>query len=143
MNIPDYKFKEWVPFDSYKEIDGVGFPGVYILAHFTRKPYSEPCTSSSNIVYVGETTGQTISKRLYQFKQSAFLRKRAHSGGWSYSDKYLKGKISRESPNKLYVAILPVDRPHKESKAYIKLVERLVIWDFFQKNKAYPSCNTA
>lgn len=140
MDIPD--FCGWVKFDEYKTLEGKNFPGIYLLSHFKRKPNSLPNVTSKNIVYIGETTGQTISKRLYQFKQSAFLRKNGHSGGWTYSGEFLNRKKCEGAPNNLFVSILPVDRPEKESKAYIKLIERLLIWNFFQKNKDYPICNT-
>jgi len=140
MEVP--AFQEWAKFKDYKSLEGAGLPGVYVLAHFQRKPSSAPNLSSANIVYVGETTGQTIAKRLYQFSQSAFYRKNGHSGGWTYSNKCLEGNTCETAPEDLYVAILPVDRPHEESKAYIYLIERLVIWNYFQKNRTYPKCNT-
>jgi hypothetical protein len=80
---------------------------------------------------------------LSQFSHSAFSRKNGHSGGWTYSDMYLNGIAQELIPEHLYVAILPIDKTEKESKAFIKLVERLVIWKYFQVNNDYPSCNTA
>ncbi|RRJ82903.1 hypothetical protein [Aestuariirhabdus litorea] len=141
MDIPN--FNGWVQFKDYKCITGVGLRGVYILAHFSHKPSSPPKLTSANIIYVGETTGQTIAKRLYQFSQSAFFAKRGHSGGLTYSNQFLKGVPNVAPPENLYVAILPVDRPEKEGKAFIKLIERAVIWEFFKKNGDYPACNTA
>lgn len=141
MDIP--KFRKWVKFAHYKELGCLSLPGVYVLAHFSSPPENEICIYANHTVYIGETTSQTLSKRLYQFGRSAFLKKNGHSGGHTYSRVFWDNKPLNEVPDNLYVAVLPVDKAPKESKAYIKLVERLVIWEFFQENGDYPSCNTA
>ncbi len=141
MEIP--KFSNWVHFSDFKTLESVKLPGVYVLAHFNDGVPSDIDVCKSNTVYVGETTKQTICKRLAQFGRSAFFRKNGHSGGWTYSEKYFKGIEQDLIPENLYVAILPIDKSEKESKAFIKLVERLVIWQYFQVNNDYPSCNTA
>ena len=137
------KFSNWFKFSGDLEQEGLKLPGVYVLAHFNRKPSSPPVLTTINIFYIGETTKQNIRKRLYQFSNSAFKRKCGHSGGWTYSDTYLNKMTIENVPPKLYVSILPVDRPEKESKAYIKYVERFIIWEYFKKNKDYPQCNIA
>ncbi|WP_146142942.1 hypothetical protein [Halomonas sp. ND22Bw] len=141
MNTP--KFSQWVKFTHYKELDGLSFPGVYALAHFSSPPEKDSSIHASHTIYIGETTSQKLSNRLYQFGRSAFQKKNGHSGGHTYSRVFLDNKPLNEVPDNLYVAVLPVDKPPKESKAYIKLVERLAIWEFFQKKRDYPSCNTA
>ncbi|MEZ8021412.1 hypothetical protein ACED63_23680 [Vibrio splendidus] len=141
MDIP--KFSQWVKFAHYKEMDCLSLPGVYVLAHFSSPPENDTSIHASYTVYIGETTSQKLSSRLYQFGRSAFLKKNGHSGGHTYSRIFLDNKPLNEVPDNLYVAVLLVDRLPKESKAYIKLVERLAIWEFFQKNGDYPSCNTA
>ncbi len=137
------KFSEWTKFSNREKLAGINVPGVYLLAHFERKPSGRANFTSDRIVYIGETTSQTILKRLYQFQRSAFKKKTSHSGGGSYNDKCLLGKAVTEEPNNLCVAILPVNKEYKERKAYIKYVERLAIWEFFVKNKVYPKCNSA
>lgn len=141
MDIP--KFSNWVRFSDFKNLASVKLPGVYVLAHFYDEVPREIDVCKNNTIYVGETTKQTIYKRLSQFSHSAFSRKNGHSGGWTYSQKFLNNSAQELIPENLYVAILPINKPEKESKAYIKLIERLVIWNYFQVNNDYPSCNTA
>ena len=134
---------EWTHLGEVENIQGVDKPGLYLLAHFDKSPESSRARLSDNIVYIGETTRQTIGVRLYQFAQSAFKRKIGHSGGWTYSDVFLSSQHIDSVPDNLYVSILPVDREEKESKAYIKYVERLLIWEYFKEHGDYPRCNTA
>jgi len=143
MEIP--KFSEWQKFDEFRCNEIAKFPGVYLLAHFDKVPKGSPVVTSPKIIYVGETTGQKITKRLYNFSRSAFSQEIGHSGGWTYSKKILNNGITSSTPGNLYVSAVSVsyDVPEIERKAFIKLVERLVIWEFYQKNKCYPLCNTA
>ena len=97
---------------------------------------------SDNIVYIGETTKQELSTRLWQFARSAFSQKIGHSGGWTYSKQFLGEQKIDEVPVNLYVSVLSVDREEKESKAYIKYIERLLIWEYFKEHGDYPPCNS-
>ena len=72
---------EWTHFGEVKNIKGVDKPGIYLLAHFEKKPKSSRVTGSDDIIYIGETTRQTIGVRLAQFARSAFKRQIGHSGG--------------------------------------------------------------
>ena len=137
----EFRFSNWIKYKDYKKLDGCKLPGVYIMAHFKKVPASTGSPSSKNVIYIGETTSQTIEKRLYQFGYSAFKHGIAHSGGWSYSYEFLNNEITEEIPDNLYVSIMGVDKPQLESKAYIKYLERAAIWDHFKKNKSYPICN--
>ena len=138
----DLKFGSWVRFEDVKDHADSILPGVYLLAHYDNKPINTPEVDSQDIIYIGETTSQTIRKRLYQFSNSAFFRKIGHSGGWTYSDTFLNSEVIDSPPLNLYVSFFAVDfSDPKESKAYIKYIERLAIWRFYQKNKTYPICN--
>ena len=138
----DLAFDHWIPFEEVKGNVDSKLPGVYLLAHYDHKPIKKPEVDSQDIIYIGETTSQTIRKRLSQFSNSAFFRKIGHSGGWTYSATFLNDEIIDTPPLNLYVSFLALDFPDpKESKAYIKYVERLAIWRFYQKNKTYPVCN--
>ncbi len=139
----DIPFTRWSPFKGLKCIHCVDKPGVYLLAHFDENQKPSNVSMSDDIVYIGETTRQTISVRLDQFERSAFMRKNGHSGGWTYSELFLGAKQVGEAPDNLYVSILSVNRDEKESKAYIKYVERLLIWEYFKEQGDYPPCNTA
>ena len=139
----DVSLTNWVPFKELKNIQGMDNPGVYLLAHFEGRPAASNVSLSDNIVYIGETTRQALSSRLWQFAQSAFSRKSGHSGGWTYSKLFLGERPIDEAPDDLYVSILSVDREEKESKAYIKYIERLLIWEYFKVQGNYPPCNSA
>jgi hypothetical protein len=108
---------EWTHFDQVTSIQGIDKPGVYLLAHFEKNPESSRVSMVDDIVYIGETTRQTIGARLGQFAQSAFKRKIGHSGGWTFSDEFLGSQEIGSVPDNLYVSILPVDRGEKERKA--------------------------
>lgn len=136
-------FSDWFKFEDYKKHNKRKLPGVYILAHFDEELCISNDLLSDKIVYIGETTTQTIHKRLYQFSNSAFKRKIGHSGGWTYSEKYLNSIVVNAAPENLYVSFLSVNKEKKESKAYIKYIERLLIWEYFKKFKDYPPCNKA
>jgi hypothetical protein len=90
MKIP--KFSKWMKFSEYKEFEGRNLPGIYLLANFKNKPNDKSNPLSPEVIYIGETTKQDLSKRLYQFSRSAFSRKKDHSGGLSYSKNILKNK---------------------------------------------------
>lgn len=138
----DLKFGSWIQFKAVKDHADSKLLGVYLMAHYDDRTSKSPYFDSQDIIYIGETTSQTIRKRLYQFSNSAFFRKIGHSGGWTYSDTFLNSSIIDSPPQNLYVSFLSVDFPDpKESKAYIKYVERLASWKFYQKNKTYPICN--
>ena len=139
MKIP--KFTNWVEFSEYKNFHLRGLPGVYLMANFSRKPLGIPDPLSKKVIYVGETTKQNLAKRLYQFSRSAFSRKSGHSGGWSYSNKFLKNRARKHPPVDLYVAFLPIDRQEEESSAYIKAIERVIIWKHYETNGSIPECN--
>jgi hypothetical protein len=138
-------FSAWIKFNDKNCLEGIGLPGVYLLAHLdsAKDSKSIAVAESSNVVYIGETTGQSLRTRLNQFSRSAFLRKNGHSGGWTYSDEFLSGITADKVPSNLYVAVMPVQLPPAESKAYIKYVERLAIWEYVKANGLYPTCNSA
>jgi hypothetical protein len=138
----DILMTKWFPFKEVRNIPDVDKPGVYLLAHFAKNPRASNVSMSDNIIYIGETTKQTINARLDQFAGSAFMQKNGHSGGWTYSRIYLGEQQVSEVPGNLYVSIFSVDREEKESKAYIKYVERLLIWEYFKVQGDYPLCNT-
>ncbi len=116
---------------------GVELPGVYLLARF--KPRQVPGSVNpldDNIVYVGETTRSFLRKRWYQFNRSAFEQKAGHSGGWSYAR--LHGK---DTSKLLFVSALPCDLEETKAAAYIRFIERLILWEFVARHGRFPDCN--
>ncbi|VVD63246.1 hypothetical protein PAQ31011_00205 [Pandoraea aquatica] len=139
----DFKLSPWVKFKDYKSLDDCRLPGIYVLARFDSPPSSPASVTAKEIVYIGETTGQDIAKRLYQFGRTAFGRFPAHSGGSKFSDEFLDKRVCEQPPDDLYVAIMGVSPAGAEkASVYIKFLERAAIWLFFQKYNALPRCNS-
>ena len=114
-------------------------PGVYLLACFEQTPeeVADPC--NERVVYIGETTGQDLSDRLYQFNRSAHEGKDGHSGGWTYRDLKEAGKLPEGS---LHVAVLSLPRDtHAFLSFYIKHQERFAIWTYVDRHGRPPHCN--
>jgi hypothetical protein len=139
MTLPD--FDNWTPWANRKAIKNCDRPGVYLLGQFPSPPPTSVDPVAENIVYVGETCDQSLLGRWYQFGRSAFERKNGHSGGWTFSDRFLASCVA-EAPPWLYVATLPVflDEPHQST--YIRFIERWLIWEYVQKFGARPICNS-
>lgn len=112
-------------------------PGVYMLGQFKRRPIAGKPRLSDKIFYVGETCGQTLHGRLYQFHRSGFLNKLAHSGGTTFY------KMFKPEPDLkwLFISVLAVEQPEPHSSAYIRFVERALLWSYVQRYGAMPSCN--
>ena len=140
---PLFEVPVFGPWEQYDLRERTDLPGVYLLAHMASVPAGPGDPLSSDVIYIGETTGQTLEKRLYQFARSAFSRKSGHSGGWTYSDTFLDGEVAESTPEGLYVALLSVDMEARRAKAYIKAVERVTLWSYTEAHGRYPVCNLA
>ncbi len=133
-NIQFSVWKAWSKRDSIK--NSGKYPGIYLLAQFPDGPPRKVNISSKNIVYVGETVGQTLQGRWYQFDRSAFRGKFGHSGGKTY--RIIIGRSSRS----LFVSAFPVTYDTETfSKAYIRYVERLLLYHYVRKHGDFPKCN--
>lgn len=141
MDVSEIKFLRWVKFGSHSDLPDSKLPGVYLLAHFEVDPNEKPDPAQSEIIYIGETTGQTLDKRLLAFKRSAFFAKLGHSGGMTYSQRFFGGAIAPERSEKLYVALYGVSADPALSKATVKFVERFCLLCHVEANGEYPICN--
>ena len=113
-------------------------PGVYLLARFEGEARRRKVAVSSPLIYVGETCEQSLYKRLSQFQRAAFLRKPGHSGGLTFARVY----PTESDPAWLNISVMPVELPEPQASAYIRYIERAVLWAYVQRNKAYPQCNS-
>jgi len=130
------KFTPWTNWSNRKDLD-LSLPGVYLLGRFTElAPPGRP-DLSSNLIYIGETCGQQLRGRLYQFERSAFHDREAHSGGSIFAKEF---KFNSE-PSWLYLSIHPVELPEPHNSAYIRHVERALIWEYVQEHGKLPRCN--
>ncbi|MDG3440235.1 hypothetical protein [Nitrospirillum amazonense] len=115
-------------------------PGLYLLAHFATPPEGPAQLDIPEIIYVGETTKQTIGIRLDQFFTSADKQKSGHSGGWTYLRLSTGSKLPTGD---LHISILPVARDVAEHSGFlIKHIERAIIWNIIEKLGVPPVCNS-
>jgi hypothetical protein len=131
------EFTPWIPWTNRKEQD-LSRPGVYLLGRFSSLDPPRRPTLSSKLVYIGETCGQKLRGRLYQFELSAFRGIEAHSGGSTFSSTY---RVANDRPSWLFVSLLPIDKPEPYGSAYIRHIERALLWEYVQHHGALPKCN--
>lgn len=136
MNLPQVIFSNWTKWMERTKISNIKKPGVYVLAHFV-KPPSTVDLQAKEIIYVGETHGQTLRDRWGQFHRCAFKGKKGHSGGRTYWSLFNGGKIEQ-----LYVAGFPVDSLSGDScPVFIQYLERKLILEYVVKWDRRPKCN--
>ena len=131
----ELKFRPWTLWLHRGDIDGSELPGIYLLARFKCVVPKRVDPLDAEVVYVGETSGQDLNARWYQFNRSAFEGKFGHSGGKSYREKVAK------TPTSLYLAALPVDFGEPLSSTFIRYIERLVLLEYVCKHGMRPICN--
>jgi len=131
------KFSPWHPWVNRKDgsVD-LSLPGVYLLAEFDRRPTLGKPALSRKIFYIGETCS-TLRRRLYSFQRSAFDNKFGHSGGATF----FKARKSKPELERVYVSAMPVDMPEVEREAFIRYAERALIWFYYERYGAMPTCN--
>ncbi len=118
-------------------IQGKNLPGVYMIARSEDEP-SDYRASNKTIIYIGETTGQTLGERIRQFIVSAYTVKPGHSGGNTF-----RTMLSAETPEKmLWVSVCPVEMGEVYTSAYIKYLERRLIWEHVAAYGERPACNS-
>lgn len=134
-------FSDWISWKEFKEtrLTDQRFRerGVYLLAHFRRRPAGKANPDEHGVFYIGETTRQSFMKRLDQFSGAAFAEKPGHSGGSTYYGKFPIKDFPTET---LCISILPV--PEAEHSSFlIKFLERDLLWKRISKLGAPPKCN--
>lgn len=132
-------FQRWTRWTDREEIDGHDQPGVYLLAKCNRRP-SRVYPLAKQIIYIGETCNQTLWSRWRQFHCAAFEGRPGHSGGLTFGA-HFSSRRSSAAGDGLYLAALPVHLEEPNRSAYIRYVERLLIWEYLQRFGCYPLCN--
>ena len=136
MQDPEIIFSHWTQWADRTSLNGIYYPGVYLLAHFYAAPAGRANPQAKEIIYIGETCNNSLTGRWRQFHRSAFEGKYGHSGGTTYRQVF-----SGQGDN-LYVAAFPVKELDEEIRSFfIRYVERKLIWEFAQKWGAAPKCN--
>jgi len=95
-------------------------------SHATKKKPDNHRVNNDFIIYIDETTGQTLADRLRQFNTSAFSERPGHTGGNTFRLTLLE-TTPLEHP---WVSACPVDMDEPYTAAYIKHLERKLIWEF-------------
>jgi len=145
MKIPKIVFSKWIRWPDRRKIRNSNQPGVYLIAIFKNLPPKKANLLDKEIIYVGETCGNTprgrkLTKRWCDFNRSALTGKKGHSGG-----QRCRG-ICRTQFSNMYVTAFPV--PISEMKeqmvrnSFIRYVERRIIWGYTYKYNRLPYCNT-
>lgn len=129
-------FCDWRPWSERTVLEGKNLPGVYFIARSKKKPDNYR-VNNDFIIYIGETTGQTLADRLRQFNTSAFSERPGHSGGNTFRLTLLETTPLEH----LWVSACPVDMGQPYTTAYIKHLERKLLWEYVCTWGRYPDCN--
>ena len=136
MNLPRVVFSDWKQWTERANISCIEKPGAYVLAHFV-KPPCKVDLQAEEIIYIGETHGQTLRDRWGQFHRCAFKGKEGHSGGRTYWSLFNGKKIE-----KLYIAGFPVNSLRGDlCSVFIQYIERKLILEYVLKWGKLPKCN--
>jgi hypothetical protein len=130
------KFSEWTLWSKRSALP-LTCPGIYMLADFREHDRPIRPSLSSRLVYIGETCGQSLHSRLYQFNRSGFLGKLGHSGGTTFANIYK----AEQDPSWLFISVAEVLLEEPHASAFIRFAERALLWSYVQEHGAYPACN--
>jgi hypothetical protein len=134
-NIID-NFSSWVSWSGRESLN-LSEPGIYILGYFEVEKTSYKPTLSDSLLYIGETCGQALRNRLNQFERSAFSGKSGHSGGRTFFKEF----NVTSAPYWLYLSVHSVSKKEPYKSAYIRHIERALIWQYVHIHKKLPKCN--
>lgn len=130
-------FSPWLNWENRAGLAGGQHPGVYFIASSKKEP-EDFRVNNENIIYIGETTSQTLRGRLRQFNTSAFNIKPGHSGGNTFRE-----NLSHcTDASMLWVSACPVQMGEIYTSAYIKYLERRLIWEYVCTYGVLPPCNS-
>src|SRR5215210_2804136 len=120
-------FAPWTRWADRNLVKNAHLPGVYLLAHWDAAPPSRVDPLSQEIVYIGETTDQSLMGRWQQFHRAAFEGKPGHSGGMLYHEAF----GDDEDKATLYVSAFVPEGLSREMRAlYIRYASHKLIWDW-------------
>jgi hypothetical protein len=136
MREPEVKFTPWVRWSERTTLEGVHLPGVYLLSHLNARLVGHADPQVKDVIYIGETCGNSLLERWRQLDRAACRGKRGHSGGLSYR------RLFGQPAGNLHVAAFPVSNLDECIRAsFIRYIERKLIWEFARKWGAIPECN--
>jgi hypothetical protein len=139
-------FSPWIPWRGLSAYEFMNHPGVYLLAEIADDS-APPSIVDPGIIYIGETTKQSLLTRFIQFEEAARTGcDNRHCGGKKYSlraNGELIGLDNRLLPDEFHISVMPISMDEPLSSAFIKYTERAAIWYYVRENNRYPRCNTA
>ena len=131
------RFSHWAPWDERNTLDEMDKPGLYVLAHFTRRPTGEARPLTARVIYIGESHDRALRVRLNEFGRTAFGRGASHTGGKAYR-KVFGVRMKRH----LYVArFVPAGLKSDLLPLFIRYTERRLILTYALMFSAKPKCN--
>lgn len=138
MQEPDVYFAPWIPWGQRTTAGMRWQPGEYLPGRF---PDGPPPGGSADprcgdVAYIGETCGQTLAKRWYQFNRSAFEEKGGHPGDWTYA------RLYGADAEALYASAFAVTLPEPYASASIRFLKRRLIWEYLVENQQAPPWNS-
>ena len=143
MCLPRIVFSAWHSWPDRLNIpNSKTLPGLYLLAHLSKSPKGSANPISQDIIYVGETHGQTLVQRWAQFDRCAFYGAKGHAGGMTYAKKYPPATVSLLYVSACPVANLPKDKKSLVRTLFILHIERKLILQYGMKYIRLPNCNS-
>lgn len=140
-----HEFSPWMPWRGITSCDVMKLPGVYLLAEIEDDSITTSVVDP-RIIYIGETTRQTLLQRFVQFEEAARTGcDNRHSGGQKYFGRIegeLVGDSQRLLPDNFRIAVMATAFKEPVQSAYIRYTERAAIWYFVRANNRYPECNS-
>ena len=134
---PPVNFSPWMPWEHRNLVPNSHLPGVYLLAQFEAAVPALVDTLANEIVYIGETTDQSLQGRWQQFNRSAFSGKPGHAGGMLYHE-----FVGDEGQTLYVAAFVPQGLSRELRTVYIRHVAARLIWEWARQWDSAPICNS-
>ncbi len=139
MNNELRKFSKWHPLADHAELDtALDSPGIYVLIDKKNLKANSRVSVNHPLLYIGETCSRTLRKRLQEFCKAGFEKQKNHSGGMTFKSLFSK----KLAASQVYVSVLAVNKKEPQASAYIRSLERLMIWEYVCIHDALPKCNS-
>jgi hypothetical protein len=135
MTLPTIEFTPWTPWNARTSLAKRRCKGVYMMARFEGSPPDSASHLDQNVLYIGESTKQSLKTRIKDFDQSAFGKKKSHGGGKAYR------KLPNNDEDHLYISVFPVELEEDIGRIFILYVERKLLLEHVQANGKLPCCN--
>lgn len=136
--LPPIAFTPWRSWGARLSLPGIERPGLYVIAYSPSSLDGKDVDPTAReVIDIGQTTKQTLRKRLGNFDRSAF---RGVVGIHSAGESFRRSFPIEESS--LWVAIFsPAGVPLNVVSAFIKYAERKLLLEYALRWGKLPACN--